>query len=125
MRRFASTGVWPSEAGNRPAPRQKWNDFFQRISKCPTQSSRQTLLFGGVPRCLCGFHLPKCWSFFLCDSQYFETQPFSFRVCVSQTIFSVYESQPGEPSTSVAPTGVPATVTLAPGDESISFRRLK
>ncbi|MCI4379004.1 hypothetical protein PGIGA_G00222790 [Pangasianodon gigas] len=31
LRRFASTGVWPSKAGNRPAPRQKkWYDLFQR-----------------------------------------------------------------------------------------------
>ncbi|KAI7789647.1 hypothetical protein IRJ41_006644, partial [Triplophysa rosa] len=34
LRRFASTGVWPSEAGNRPAPRQKkWFELFQRFTK--------------------------------------------------------------------------------------------
>lgn len=32
LRRFASTGVWPSEAGNRPAPRQKkWFDLFHKV----------------------------------------------------------------------------------------------
>lgn len=32
MRRFASAGVWPSEEGNRPAPRQKkWHDLYQRV----------------------------------------------------------------------------------------------
>ncbi|KAJ8375066.1 hypothetical protein SKAU_G00056460 [Synaphobranchus kaupii] len=32
--KFATTGVWPSEAGNRPAPRQKrWHDLYQRFSK--------------------------------------------------------------------------------------------
>jgi len=37
LRRFANTGVWPSEAGNRPAPRQKkWYELFQRVctGKC-------------------------------------------------------------------------------------------
>ncbi|XP_053091155.1 uncharacterized protein LOC113534513 isoform X1 [Pangasianodon hypophthalmus] len=60
LRQFASTGVWPSEAGNRPAPRQKkWYDLFQRIDKCPAQARGQTSLFGGVQSCLCGFHLPR------------------------------------------------------------------
>ncbi|KAJ8349274.1 hypothetical protein SKAU_G00244040 [Synaphobranchus kaupii] len=31
LKKFATTGVWPSEAGNRPAPRQKrWHDLYQR-----------------------------------------------------------------------------------------------
>ncbi|KAB5574970.1 hypothetical protein PHYPO_G00215240 [Pangasianodon hypophthalmus] len=60
LRQFASTGVWPSEAGNRPAPHQKkWYDLFQRIDKCPAQARGQTSLFGGVQSCLCGFHLPR------------------------------------------------------------------
>ncbi|ROI26630.1 hypothetical protein DPX16_21573 [Anabarilius grahami] len=60
LRRFASTGVWPSEAGNRPAPRQKkWFDLFQRIDKCPMQVRGQATLFGGPQKCLCGFHPSK------------------------------------------------------------------
>ncbi|XP_057184272.1 putative uncharacterized protein DDB_G0290521 [Triplophysa rosa] len=60
LRRFASTGVWPSEAGNRPAPRQKkWFELFQRIDKCPMQVRGQATLFGGPQKCLCGFHTPK------------------------------------------------------------------
>ncbi|MED6272567.1 hypothetical protein CHARACLAT_031696 [Characodon lateralis] len=36
LRSFASTGVWPSDAGNRPAPRQqKWYTLCQKIEKCP------------------------------------------------------------------------------------------
>lgn len=32
LRRFAASGVWPSEAGNRPAPRQKkWYDLYQKV----------------------------------------------------------------------------------------------
>ncbi|XP_067281054.1 uncharacterized protein [Pseudorasbora parva] len=63
LRRFANTGVWPSEAGNRPAPRQKkWFDLFQRIDKCPMQVSGQATLFGGPQKCLCGFHLSKATS---------------------------------------------------------------
>ncbi|XDV52295.1 hypothetical protein PO909_021038 [Leuciscus waleckii] len=59
LRRFASTGVWPSEAGNRPGPRQKkWFDLFQGIDKCPMQVRRQATLFGGPQECLCGFHPP-------------------------------------------------------------------
>ncbi|XP_057184274.1 ras-associated and pleckstrin homology domains-containing protein 1-like [Triplophysa rosa] len=63
LRRFASTGVWPSEAGNRPAPRQKkWFELFQRIDKCPMQVRGQATLFGGPQKCLCGFHTPKATS---------------------------------------------------------------
>ncbi|XP_041846871.1 uncharacterized protein LOC121643491 [Melanotaenia boesemani] len=37
LRAFASTGVWPRGAGNRPAPRQqKWHDLYQKPA---TQSS--------------------------------------------------------------------------------------
>lgn len=33
LRRFATQGVWPSEEGNRPAPRQKkWHDLYQKIN---------------------------------------------------------------------------------------------
>ncbi|XP_058609831.1 nematocyst expressed protein 3-like isoform X2 [Onychostoma macrolepis] len=60
LRRFASTGVWPSEAGNRPAPRQKkWFDLFHKIDKCPMQVRGQSKHFGGAQKCLCGFHPPK------------------------------------------------------------------
>jgi len=32
LRAFASSGVWPSDAGNRPAPRQKkWHDLYQKV----------------------------------------------------------------------------------------------
>ncbi len=32
LQRFASTQNWPSDAGNRPAPRQKkWHDLFQQV----------------------------------------------------------------------------------------------
>ncbi|KAJ8290439.1 hypothetical protein GJAV_G00012900 [Gymnothorax javanicus] len=60
LRAFASTGVWPSGAGNRPAPQQrKWHDLYQKIEKCPMQTRRQTALFGGSMACNCGFHTPK------------------------------------------------------------------
>ncbi|XP_018967340.2 uncharacterized protein LOC109098184 isoform X3 [Cyprinus carpio] len=49
---FASSGNWPSDAGNRPAPRQrKWYDLFQQIKKCPMQIPGQPSV-----NCLCGFH---------------------------------------------------------------------
>ncbi|XP_059211301.1 uncharacterized protein LOC131989935 isoform X2 [Centropristis striata] len=57
LRAFASSGVWPSGAGNRPAPRQrKWHDLYQKIEKCPMQTRGQTTLFGGSTGCNCGFH---------------------------------------------------------------------
>ena len=32
LRAFASSGVWPSGGGNRPAPRQrKWHDLYQKV----------------------------------------------------------------------------------------------
>ncbi|XP_028441948.1 uncharacterized protein LOC114560633 isoform X2 [Perca flavescens] len=34
LRRFATTGVWPSDARNRPAPRQKrWHDLYLKLFK--------------------------------------------------------------------------------------------
>ncbi|MEQ2233790.1 hypothetical protein ILYODFUR_025434 [Ilyodon furcidens] len=57
LRAFASDGVWPSNAGNRPAPRQKkWHALYQKIEKCPIQSRGQTTLFGVSATCDCGFH---------------------------------------------------------------------
>ncbi|MEQ2316032.1 hypothetical protein AMECASPLE_028492 [Ameca splendens] len=57
LRAFASDGVWPSNAGNRPAPRQKkWHALYQKIEKCPIQSRGQTTLFGVSVTCDCGFH---------------------------------------------------------------------
>ncbi|XP_057184794.1 uncharacterized protein LOC130551257 [Triplophysa rosa] len=59
LRKFASTGVWPSD-GNRPAPRQKkWHEIYQRIEKCPMQSRGQLTLLGAVQKCVCGFHTQK------------------------------------------------------------------
>lgn len=35
LKKFASTGIWPSNEGNRPAPRQKkWYEIYQRVSEC-------------------------------------------------------------------------------------------
>ncbi len=35
LKKFASTGIWPSNYGNRPAPRQKkWYEIYQRVSEC-------------------------------------------------------------------------------------------
>ncbi|XP_032439662.1 uncharacterized protein LOC116733080 [Xiphophorus hellerii] len=60
LKAFASTGVWPSNAGNRPAPRQKkWHDIYQKIEKCPMQVRGQTTLFGASVTCDCGFHTVK------------------------------------------------------------------
>ncbi|XP_047244975.1 uncharacterized protein LOC124882564 isoform X2 [Girardinichthys multiradiatus] len=60
LRSFASTGVWPSDAGNRPAPRQqKWYTLYQKIEKCPLLLRGQRTLFSQPQGCLCGFHLPK------------------------------------------------------------------
>ncbi|XP_042633172.1 uncharacterized protein LOC109065301 [Cyprinus carpio] len=60
LKKFASTGIWPSNEGNRPAPRQKkWYEIYQRIEKCPMLSRGQTTLLGGVLKCICGFHIPK------------------------------------------------------------------
>ncbi|XP_041846874.1 uncharacterized protein LOC121643495 [Melanotaenia boesemani] len=57
LRAFASTGVWPPGAGNRPAPRQrKWHDLYQKIEKCPMQAKGQSGLFGQARTCSCGFH---------------------------------------------------------------------
>ncbi|XP_036419498.1 uncharacterized protein LOC118803096 [Colossoma macropomum] len=58
LKRFAASGIWPSDAGNRPAPRQKkWYDLYQKIEKCPLQSRGQTTLFRGYRSCNCGFHI--------------------------------------------------------------------
>ncbi|MEQ2245911.1 hypothetical protein ILYODFUR_032925 [Ilyodon furcidens] len=60
LRSFAATGSWPADQGNRPAPRQKkWYELYQRIEKCPMMQHGQKSLFGGVRRCLCGFHIQK------------------------------------------------------------------
>ncbi|KAK1906080.1 NAD-dependent histone deacetylase HST3 [Dissostichus eleginoides] len=60
LKAFANSGVWPSEGGNKPAPRQrKWYDLYQKIEKCPMQARRQTTLFGGSMACNCGFHVVK------------------------------------------------------------------
>ncbi|XP_030248701.1 uncharacterized protein LOC115566827 isoform X3 [Sparus aurata] len=60
LRRFAASGVWASEAGNRPAPRQKkWHDLYLKIEKCPQQQRGQMSLFGGTQACNCGFHTNK------------------------------------------------------------------
>ncbi|KAJ8370130.1 hypothetical protein SKAU_G00101580 [Synaphobranchus kaupii] len=47
LRTFAALGVWPSEAGNRPAPRQK-KCYDLKIEKCPMQLRGKTSLFGGT-----------------------------------------------------------------------------
>lgn len=32
LRKFAATGTWPSNEGNRPAPKQKkWHDLYQKV----------------------------------------------------------------------------------------------
>ena len=32
LKMFAASGVWPADAGNRPAPRQKkWFDLFNKV----------------------------------------------------------------------------------------------
>ncbi|CAB1460700.1 unnamed protein product [Pleuronectes platessa] len=60
LRRFAAVGVWPADAGNRPAPRQKkWHDLFLKIEKCPMQLRGQRSLFGGTQTSNCGFHIKK------------------------------------------------------------------
>ncbi|MEQ2158488.1 hypothetical protein GOODEAATRI_012846 [Goodea atripinnis] len=60
LKAFARDGVWPSNAGNRPAPRQKkWHALYQKIEKCPIQSWGQTTLFGVSATCDCGLHAAK------------------------------------------------------------------
>ncbi|XP_027138765.1 protein piccolo-like [Larimichthys crocea] len=60
LRRFAASGVWPSETGNRPAPLQKkWHDLYLKIEKCPKQMRGQMSVFGGAKSCGCGFHAEK------------------------------------------------------------------
>ncbi|KAI3365422.1 hypothetical protein L3Q82_010498 [Scortum barcoo] len=60
LRRFATTGVWPADAGNRPAPRpKKWHDPYLKIENCPLQHRGQMSLFGGPQVCRCGFHTKK------------------------------------------------------------------
>ncbi|RVE72561.1 hypothetical protein OJAV_G00039730 [Oryzias javanicus] len=60
LRTFASTGSWPSSAGNRPAPRQKkWHDLYNKIEKCPLQMRSQRTLLNEPQKCVCGFHIPK------------------------------------------------------------------
>ncbi|KAL1246952.1 hypothetical protein QQF64_034539 [Cirrhinus molitorella] len=60
LQKFAAVGVWPSEAGNRPSPRQrKWHDLYLKIEKCPVQLRGQMSLFGGTQTCSCGFHTTK------------------------------------------------------------------
>lgn len=48
LKKFASTGVWPSNEGNRPAPRQKkWHDIYQKVSVyfCYFCMTETTLVF--------------------------------------------------------------------------------
>ncbi|KAJ8340737.1 hypothetical protein SKAU_G00353700 [Synaphobranchus kaupii] len=43
LRTFAALGVWPSEAGNRPAPRQKkWHDLYLKLGPCVLFSDTTT-----------------------------------------------------------------------------------
>ncbi|XP_063078244.1 uncharacterized protein LOC134468232, partial [Engraulis encrasicolus] len=57
LQKFASSGVWPSGEGNRPAPRQKrWHELYLKIEKCPLQSRGQVTLWLKSPTCSCGFH---------------------------------------------------------------------
>ncbi|KAJ0005929.1 hypothetical protein NQD34_015823, partial [Periophthalmus magnuspinnatus] len=60
LRSFASTGAWPSDAGNQPAPRQhKWYSVYQKIEKCPLQLRGQRTLLSQPQKCTCGFHPQK------------------------------------------------------------------
>ncbi|MEQ2202022.1 hypothetical protein XENOCAPTIV_022459 [Xenoophorus captivus] len=60
LRAIASDGVWPSNAGNRPAPSQKkWHALYQKIEKCPIQSWVQTAIFRLSATCDCCFHAAK------------------------------------------------------------------
>ncbi|RXN37610.1 nuclease HARBI1 [Labeo rohita] len=46
LRKFAAVGVWPSEAGNRPAPRQKkWHDLYLKITKKLSGFAKGTTLW--------------------------------------------------------------------------------
>ncbi|KAK0135333.1 hypothetical protein N1851_028826 [Merluccius polli] len=57
LKAFASSGTWPSSAGNRPSPRQaKWFNLYQKIEKCPMQMRGQTSLFRRAQTCTCGYH---------------------------------------------------------------------
>ncbi|KAL7844989.1 hypothetical protein SRHO_G00235290 [Serrasalmus rhombeus] len=58
LKRFAASGIRPSDAGNRLSPRQKkWYDLYQKIEKCPQQSRGQTTLFCGYRNRNFGFHI--------------------------------------------------------------------
>ncbi|MCI4378998.1 hypothetical protein PGIGA_G00222800 [Pangasianodon gigas] len=100
LRRFASTGVWPSEAGNRPAPRQKkWYDLFQRPSSAssPLSESASPSPSASVTA---------------------STHP-------STTLkASSFPPSTGDPITSAAPSGVPASAPPAPDDGSGSVSSL-
>ncbi|CAM4560459.1 unnamed protein product [Leuciscus chuanchicus] len=118
LRRFASTGVWPSEAGNRPGPRQKkWFDLFQGIDKCPMQVRRQATLFGGPQECLCGFHPPKtliCFIIiiimFVDNVQYVSLQPGS-------------HSPPPSARPSLSPSSSPSPSTIQPATSASPVAR--
>ncbi|XP_059892305.1 uncharacterized protein LOC132446172 [Gadus macrocephalus] len=57
LKAFASSGTWPSSAGNRPSPKQaKWHNLYQKIEKCPMMLRGQTLILGIAQTCTCGFH---------------------------------------------------------------------
>ncbi|KAG9267559.1 hypothetical protein AMEX_G18412 [Astyanax mexicanus] len=119
LKTFAGTGVWPSEAGNRPAPRQKkWHELYQKASikhiinqgsaitinnavsklsywnflqveKCPAQLKQQTSIFGGRQSCVCGYHCVKT------TSEHTSTVPCTSRqpVCSSPSLPTLIVSQ--------------------------------
>ncbi|KAJ8380453.1 hypothetical protein SKAU_G00012310 [Synaphobranchus kaupii] len=102
LRTFAALGVWPSEAGNRPAPRQKkWYDL--KIEKCPMQLRGKTSLFGGTQTCNCGFHTKKP----------------SGSVPVSSSV----TPQPGPSSSSASPAATPGQTPSKPTLTLASFTK--
>ncbi|KAK0140296.1 hypothetical protein N1851_022771 [Merluccius polli] len=63
LKAFASSGTWPSSAGNRPSPRQaKWFHLYQKIEKCPMQMRGQTSLFRRAQTCTPGSIQASCLS---------------------------------------------------------------
>ncbi|KAJ8393321.1 hypothetical protein AAFF_G00062220 [Aldrovandia affinis] len=68
LRKFAASGVWPTEAGNRPALRQKrWYDLYWKPASGPSYSSTSipATIMGMSPKpasatpsasVLCGLH---------------------------------------------------------------------
>ncbi|CAL8240335.1 unnamed protein product [Merluccius merluccius] len=93
LRKFAASGVWPSEAGNRPASHQKrWHDLYVKIERCPVQLRGQTSLFGGTQACSCGFHAKKV-------SEVFYTNMTSGTSSASPAATSGQTSTPGRTPT--------------------------